>query len=159
MPVLRTAETMEGQVLLEESGPKNEEEFSAVQCSVPLLSGPGIQEQVLRVKGPDGGPRRCQGLHLNPCCVPSLGHSYRVPEHNPHRDTGSLGQSSEGHLDTNQGKTSYIWNKLMREREDFRPVCCLKDPCVPRSATWKGQLDVNQQRPSHFTVNIFRNNT
>lgn len=110
--VLSTAETMEGQQFLKESGPKNEEEFSAVQCSVPLLSVPGIKEQVLRAKWPDGGPRRCQGLHLNPRCVPR----YCVPEHNPHGDTGSLGQGSEGHLDTNQGRTSYIWVKLMREK-------------------------------------------
>lgn len=103
---------MEGQLLLKELGPKNEEEFSAVRCSVPLLSIPGIKEQVLKAKGPDGGSRRCQGLYLNPRCVPS----YCVPEHNPHRDTGSLGQGSEGHLDTNQGRTSYIWNKLMREK-------------------------------------------
>lgn len=117
--VLRTAETMEGQLLLKESGLKNEEEFSAVQCSVPLLSVPGIKEQVLRAKGPDGGPRRCQGLHLNPRCVPN----YCVPEHNPHRDTGSLGQGSEGHLDTNQGRTSYIWDRLMREKTSGLSVC------------------------------------
>lgn len=83
-------------------------QYSAV--SPPVR--PGIKEQVLRAKGPDGGSRRCQGLHLNPRCVPS----YRVPEHNPHRDIGSLGQGSEGHVDTNQGRTTYIWDKLMREK-------------------------------------------